>query len=413
MPYDLHTPFGIIPGQVTPAEQLQSQTASRMRSQAMQDDAQSAQLHALKASMGGGGGDGGIEGDSFFSPTGPLGIAQKQTGAVDLAARNAMVMQRENADRSKDLDFQRDQPYKSGEQQGLEREGKLRDLRYNGEIGDVRSRMLREFMAGLPGAGGQPAVGGGAPSGGGFVESVTGKNNDVKGRTDIDGAGRWTQTAPGSAPVSGGPAAPGAGPNALVGGSGPMNPNLNGGMNLGAMGGGSAPAGAGAPGGGWDDRIRTLAAISALGGGPMPDFDARDLAKQKGQIELQKGQLDLQNAKRTADQAAADDIARRQGRPLVARGYQELATDPQILRKVKAISDIVSTNNGYFTEGNMNEVTRAYQDLTGMLDSMNVSPEAKTRVLQDVKDGIRRARDGAQGLWHGGGMDKLDSYVGG
>ncbi len=59
MPYDMHTPYGIIPGQVSPEEQMQSQNLSRLRGQFMEQEGKEAQMRVLRQSMpsGQGGGD--------------------------------------------------------------------------------------------------------------------------------------------------------------------------------------------------------------------------------------------------------------------------------------------------------------------------------------------------------------------
>jgi hypothetical protein len=179
MAYDLHTPFGIVPGQVSPADQLQSQTVASARRRAMEEDAQSAQLHALKQALTSNGGAGGAEPDFSFE-RGP-----KDTGAVNMAERNAMVMKRQmeqadrdaNAFRSTGLDAGTRERMAQGEAR-LER-GQM-DIR--GSAQDVLKNTLQDYLneaggkpPGMnpnlpPGGGASPNAlvgGGGSPAAGG------------------------------------------------------------------------------------------------------------------------------------------------------------------------------------------------------------------------------------------------------
>lgn len=258
MPYDLHTPFGIQPGQVSPAEMLQSQTASNARRRAMDEDAQSAQLHALKAAVGGGGGD------QFFSEAGPFGIAPKQTGAIDLGSRNAAVDQRQQrtAGMRDMLDLAKPKDYLTATQHGdmarLKYGADKAGMEEDEQIRSLTSPMIQDLIKQMGGQGGATGA--------------------------------------------------------------PMNPNAgaNGGINLGAMG-GSAPAAGGS--GDLNTKLRTLAALRSMrGGGAVPDFQSqdedrdfrrqeRDLTLRTQKATLSQKERELQRGNEDADRMRTDPYA--------------------------------------------------------------------------------------------------------
>lgn len=253
MPYDLQTPFGTIPGQVSPYEQLQAQTAGRMRSQAAADDAASAQLHMLKQAIGGQG-SGSLAEDPFFNRAGP------DTGAVDMAARNAAVMQRQMGQADMDANAFRSTGLDAGTRERLAQgAAKLErgQMDIQGSAQDVLKSTLQDYL------------------------------NEAGGKT----AG-MNPNLPGN-------------PNALVGGAGP-SPNVL----VGGAGASAAPAGRSS-----DEQLMKLAILQSIAsggkGGGIGDvlknrdsaalenrkFDMtkqeHDLAMQKAQAEMLKWQKDM------------------------------------------------------------------------------------------------------------------------
>ncbi len=255
MSYDLHTPFGIIPGQVTPADQLQAQTFAAARNRAAQDDASSAQMHALRQAIGDDGG-GDASSDKFFSQSGPFGIAPKDTGAVDLGARNAAVMQRQMNQADLDANAFRNTGLDAGTRERMA-QGGLQGIKNQREEDNALHPLVMQMF--------QDAMGGGKP----------------------------------------GAAAP----------AGPMNPNMTqGGINLGAMGG--SPAGAPAAPAAKGIDYRQLAAIAALRNHQaVPDFAGQDAERaytgERNKLDLEQRRSDLtdslaQRGKKRADEQALE-----------------------------------------------------------------------------------------------------------
>jgi hypothetical protein len=246
MPYDLHTPFGIMPGQVSPAEQLQAQTFQNARRRAADEDAQSAQLHALKQALGPGGGAsrGGDEPDFSFAQ-GP-----KDTGAVNLAERNAMVMRRQMNQADMDANAFRSTGLDAGTRERMA-QGQARldkgQMDIQGSAQGVLKSTLEDYLRG----GAKPA----------------GMNPNLPG-----GAGA------------------GPSPNALVGGGGAA-----------AMGGGGGRSS--------DDELMKLAILQSIssggrGGGIGDVLKNRDDAALKNrEFDMKKSAFDLDMEKTRGDMA--------------------------------------------------------------------------------------------------------------
>jgi hypothetical protein len=270
MPYDLHTPFGIMPGQVSPAEQLQAQTFQNARRRAADEDAQSAQLHALKQALGPGGGAarGGDEPDFSFAQ-GP-----KDTGAVDLGQRNAMVMRRQMEQADRDANAFRSTGLDAGTRERLA-QGTARGIKNQQEEDDMLHPLIMQK----------------------FKEGMAGRNAGAAG-------------------------APPAG----------MNPNAttDGGINLGAMGGGaSSPRGGAAGPGGMD--LRSIAQLMALRKGlQMPDFDAqdaeRDYTTKRNALDLRQREADLTDSLGRRSKEKATEAALAGDPTTVTSKYPELTT---------------------------------------------------------------------------------------
>ena len=159
MPYDIHTPFGIKPGQVTEAEQLQSNTVARHRAQAMQGDAQAEQMRALRSALGGDERDP-IGSDPFFAdksaPSGPS-LADEQT-------RAAMSHQREMGQLE---DLSNLAARNAARDDGLNatQRGDLNRGRHGLEMGQMDiQRKAQGELSGLVGGAEQPAAGNGPMS---------------------------------------------------------------------------------------------------------------------------------------------------------------------------------------------------------------------------------------------------------
>lgn len=139
MPYDLHTPFGIQPGQVTPAEQLEAQRGSRLssiHSQLLSQSARDAQMRVLRDSVGG------MDNDAFFTP-------EKQGSGMQSGVKPVT----KPGEYGTDAYFnQRDRDRGATAVAGAETESKIAKHQ-----GDMKMRAEMESM--LMGGGGEPAAG--------------------------------------------------------------------------------------------------------------------------------------------------------------------------------------------------------------------------------------------------------------
>jgi hypothetical protein len=367
MAYDLISPNGPKAlGVVTDAERFAHQKLMDAQQMALRD----------AAAKAGGGASGATEGnDPFFSESGPFGIAPKQTGAVDLASRNAMVDMRQQATRQVEDAANIAKGYTPGYERKLNQMKGEDAIKRESQQEALRDLLNQRVQGAFGGA-----AGGGAP-----------------------GATSVPMPSPGR-----------GGANALVG---PDNSGTSG-----------APAGRGHMS--EDDMLELQMLGSLANGGAAPDVTGamnkraeRDQAAQKFALEMQKAQIEMENAKRTTatgrvadaqaagDQTLAAKLAAEGKVPLPAAAYAQVSTDPQIAAKLKNLGDIIANNNLYFSDANLDQVGSAFQDLTRLLDTVHASPDAKARILQDARDKMRVARESAQGLWHGQGMGKLDGYI--
>lgn len=171
-----------------------------------------------------------------------------------------------------------------------------------------------------------------------------------------------------------------------------------------------------------ENRLTELALLGSRlngGNGQMPDiagmFSKRAERSQQhdlNALKMKEMEAQIADAQYKRDQERQNIEKTKRGEPLTARSFQEVSTDPQILGRIKRLGDIISNNNYYFTEENMNEVMAAYQELARLLETVKASPEAKARVLQMAKDTMREKRQDTQGMFHGAGMGKLDGFTG-
>lgn len=166
MPYDIKTPFGVIPGQVSPAEMLAAETAARHRSVA------GAQQEVLRNAL--------PQEDTFFSEGGPFGTKPKETGAIDLASRNAAVENRQQATAGMrdQLDLLKPRDYMTATDRGDMARGKFQLDKGEMDIRNSAQGALRDELQGFLKPGGAMRAGPGmnpnAQAGGPDVNALVG-----------------------------------------------------------------------------------------------------------------------------------------------------------------------------------------------------------------------------------------------
>lgn len=181
---------------------------------------------------------------------------------------------------------------------------------------------------------------------------------------------------------------------------------------LGGMGDSSAPDAGGS------DKWDHLAALGALAnGGQMPDFGSRDAQRQMLQMSLQEAKRksasgQTQDFLAAGDVAGAENAATAGGVPMPRQSFDAVSADPQVTGKITQLIKLIDDNDLYFTDANQGQLDAVYNELNTLIESMRASPEAKTRLLQMVKDKMRNAVTRNTSLFQGAGMGSIeDKYL--
>ncbi len=94
------------------------------------------------------------------------------------------------------------------------------------------------------------------------------------------------------------------------------------------------------------------------------------------------------------------------------KDFGTVSANPQVPERIKKLIEVIDNNDLYFTQGNLSELNKAYDELNGLLAQLRASPEAKAQILQQARDKMREAITRNTSLFQGAGMGKIeDAYL--